>query len=130
MKIFKCKTQKEFLDNVLVRGKVFIVEQEIDWELEFDGLDDRCSLYIAYEGEEPVGAARLYKNKVGRVATLKEYRKKGVGIVKGTIVEHLAPPYENVPFQMKDLFEYLSDSEELELIICGSQILDFIELEK
>jgi len=47
-----------------------------------------------------------------------KYRKKGVGIVKGTIVEHLAPPYENVPFQMKDLFEYLSDSEELELIKC------------
>jgi predicted GNAT family N-acyltransferase len=87
MKIFKCKTQKEFLDNVLVRGKVFIVEQEIDWELEFDGLDDRCSLYIAYEGEEPVGAARLYKNKVGRVATLKEYRKKGVATALMKFIE-------------------------------------------
>lgn len=47
-----------------------------------------------------------------------KYRKQGVGIVKGTKVEHLAPPYENVPFLMKDLFEYLSDSEELELIKC------------
>lgn len=47
-----------------------------------------------------------------------KYRKKGVGIVKGTKVEHLAPPYENVPFLMKNLFEYLSDSEELELIKC------------
>lgn len=47
-----------------------------------------------------------------------KYRKKGVGIVKGTKVEHLAPFYENVPFLMKDLFEYLSDSEELELIKC------------
>lgn len=45
-----------------------------------------------------------------------KYRKQGVGIVKGSKVEHLAPPYENVPFLMKDLFEYLSDSEELELI--------------
>jgi len=47
-----------------------------------------------------------------------KYRKQGVGIVKGSKVEHLAPPYENVPFLMKDLFEYLSDSEELELIKC------------
>ena len=47
-----------------------------------------------------------------------KYRKQGVGIVKGTKVEHLAPPYKNVPFLMKDLFEYLSDSEELELIKC------------
>ncbi|SNR60183.1 Fic family protein [Lutibacter agarilyticus] len=47
-----------------------------------------------------------------------KYRKQGVGIVKGSKVEHLAPPYENVPFLMKNLFEYLSDSEELELIKC------------
>ena len=50
------------------------------------------------------------------VKTAGKYRKQGVGIVKGSKVEHLAPPYENVPFLMKDLFEYLSDSEELELI--------------
>ncbi|QCX40860.1 Fic family protein [Aureibaculum algae] len=43
------------------------------------------------------------------------YRKQGVGIVKGNKVEHLAPPYENVPFLMKDLFQYLK-SEEIELI--------------
>ena len=45
-----------------------------------------------------------------------KYRKQGVGIVKGSKVEHLAPPFGNVPYLMKDLFLYLSDSEELELI--------------
>lgn len=45
-----------------------------------------------------------------------KYRNKGVGIVKGSKVEHLAPPHENVPFLMKELFEYLKDSEELTLI--------------
>ncbi|MBR9861462.1 Fic family protein [bacterium] len=44
------------------------------------------------------------------------YRKKGVGIIKGSQVEHYAPPYENVPFLMKDLFRYLRDSEEILLI--------------
>jgi len=44
-----------------------------------------------------------------------EYRKQGVGIVKGSKVEHLAPPYENVPFLMNDLFEYLK-TDEIELI--------------
>lgn len=78
MKVVVAKTQKELLDNILVRGKVFIIEQEIDWEIEFDGLDDICVLFTAYIGSTPVGAARLYKNKVGRVATLKEYRKQGV----------------------------------------------------
>jgi cell filamentation protein, protein adenylyltransferase len=44
------------------------------------------------------------------------YRKQGVGIVKGSKVEHLAPPFENVPFLMKDLFNYLKNSDEIELI--------------
>jgi Fic family protein len=45
-----------------------------------------------------------------------QYRKQGVGIVKGDKVEHLAPPFENVPFLMRDLFEYLKNSEDLTLI--------------
>lgn len=45
-----------------------------------------------------------------------KYRKQGVGIVKGLKVEHMAPPHENVPFLMKDLFEYLKKEDEIELI--------------
>ena len=45
-----------------------------------------------------------------------KYRKQGVGIVKGTKVAHIAPPYENVPFLMNDLFEYLKNKDELTLI--------------
>ena len=45
-----------------------------------------------------------------------KYRTQGVGIVKGSKVEHLAPPAENVPFLMKDLFDYLKNTEEIELI--------------
>jgi predicted GNAT family N-acyltransferase len=79
MHVVIAKTQKEILDNVLVRGKVFIVEQQIDWEIEFDGLDDQSILFTAYsDNKMPIGAARLYNNKVGRVATLKAYRKQGV----------------------------------------------------
>ena len=45
-----------------------------------------------------------------------KYRTKGVGIVKGSKVEHIAPPYQNVSFLMKDLFQYLKDKSELSLI--------------
>ncbi|MEN2489169.1 Fic family protein [Flavobacterium sp. B11] len=45
-----------------------------------------------------------------------KYRKQGVGIVKGTKVAHIAPPYENVPFLMNDLFDYLKNKDELTLI--------------
>lgn len=45
-----------------------------------------------------------------------KYRTQGVGIVKGAKVEYVAPPYQNVPYLMKDLFEYLNDKFELTLI--------------
>jgi|TARA_B110000902_G_scaffold83360_1_gene98971 Fic family protein len=43
------------------------------------------------------------------------YRQQGVGIVKGSSVKHLAPPHQNVPGLMKDLFAYLK-TDEIELI--------------
>ena len=52
----------------------------------------------------------------GIIESAGKYRKQGVGIVKGTKVEHIAPPHENVPHLMKDLFEYLKDSDELTFI--------------
>ena len=45
-----------------------------------------------------------------------KYRTKGVGIVKGSKVEHIALPYQNVPFLIKDLFQYLKDKSEISLI--------------
>jgi Fic family protein len=45
-----------------------------------------------------------------------KYRKQSVGIVKGSKIEHEAPPFGNLPYLMKDLFEYLKKSDEIELI--------------
>ena len=45
-----------------------------------------------------------------------KYRNQGVGIVKGSKVEHLAPPFKNVPYLMKDLFQYLKTSDDIVLI--------------
>ncbi len=45
-----------------------------------------------------------------------ELRKKSVGIVKGSEVAHIAPPYENLPFLMKNLFDYLKTGDDPILI--------------
>ena len=45
-----------------------------------------------------------------------KYRTKSVGIVKGSEVAHVAPPFGNVPFLMNDLFTYLKKSDEIVLI--------------
>ena len=44
------------------------------------------------------------------------YRNKGVSIVKGEYVEHIAPPYQRVPHLMHELFGYLKNKDELTLI--------------
>jgi Fic family protein len=45
-----------------------------------------------------------------------KYRLSGVGIVKGNKVEHLAPPAELVSKLMNDLFLYLKDNKDHDLI--------------
>lgn len=44
------------------------------------------------------------------------YRKQSVGIIQGEKLAHLAPPFEQVPFLMNDLFDYLKNNDELTLI--------------
>ena len=113
MRVVVAKTQREIIDNMLVRGYVFVIEQAIDWEIEYDGLDQECILFTAYIDDIAVGAARLYKNKVGRVATLKEYRKQGIGAKIMEAIEEYAKdnkmPYLKLHAQLyvKDFYEHL-----------------------
>ncbi len=60
---------------------------------------------------------KAHKNLMqGLIEDNGKYRLQGVGIVKGNKVKHIAPPYGNIPFLMKDLFKYLKDKNELNLI--------------
>lgn len=52
----------------------------------------------------------------GLVDKAGSYRKQSVGIVKGKKLAHLAPPFENVPYLMNNLFDYLKSKDELALI--------------
>lgn len=51
----------------------------------------------------------------GLISDAGKYRKKGVGIVSGESIRHIAPPADKVSFLMKDLFDYLK-TEEIALI--------------
>lgn len=52
----------------------------------------------------------------GLVSDNGKYRKKGVGILAGDQIAHMAPPAENVPHLMNDLFDYLKTTKEISLI--------------
>jgi predicted GNAT family N-acyltransferase len=65
-----------------VRETVFIDEQRVPRELEFDERDPYCRHVLVFDGDSPVGTGRLdlgYGGKVGRVAVVAAHRRGGVG---------------------------------------------------
>ncbi|MFB6151537.1 MAG: GNAT family N-acetyltransferase [Haloarculaceae archaeon] len=71
-------------DGFAVRRAVFIDEQGVSEDVEMDGRDDEATHFVAYDGDHPVGTARLRVveegvGKVERVAVRGEYRERGVG---------------------------------------------------
>ena len=66
-----------------IRELVFVREQGVPLELEWDEQDPRCAHALAYNAaDEAVGTGRLLPDgHIGRMAVLKEWRGKGVGAV-------------------------------------------------
>jgi len=65
---------------VQIRTLVFVEEQNIDYDIDFDGRDESAIHVLAYFQKKPVGTARILKDgHIGRVAVLPEYRHKGIG---------------------------------------------------
>ena len=63
-----------------IRRKVFIEEQQVPEELEWDGEDAQAIQLLAYSADIPVGTVRMLTDgHLGRMAVLKEYRHRGIG---------------------------------------------------
>jgi predicted GNAT family N-acyltransferase len=71
-----------------IREKVFVEEQNVPPELEWDGLDEGCTHVLAVDSAgSPIGTARLLPDgHIGRMAVLSQWRGKGVG---GTLLTEL-----------------------------------------
>ena len=67
-------------DAKLIREQVFIQEQQIAVEDEWDAEDTVSVHFVVYDQDQPIATARLLKNNsVGRVAVLKSHRGVGIG---------------------------------------------------
>lgn len=63
-----------------IRTKVFIQEQNVPTELEWDEFDDDATHILAYYDDKAVGTARLLNDgHIGRMSVLKNYRKRNIG---------------------------------------------------
>ncbi len=65
-----------------IRREVFIEEQKVPKDLEWDGIDDECVHVLAQDLIQglPVGTGRLVTDgQIGRMAIHKNYRRMGIG---------------------------------------------------
>ena len=73
-----------------IRETVFIAEQAVPPELEWDADDASAVHFLALEGEYPIGTARLLPDgHIGRVSVLKDWRglKVGDALLRAAISE-------------------------------------------
>ncbi len=85
-----------------IRESVFIVEQGVPAELEWDGLDEgaRHALAISHRGDA-IGCGRMLSNgHIGRISVLPQWRKQKVGTA---IMEALLAYAHNHDYQGVDV---------------------------
>lgn len=75
----------EFYDIVKARYEVFVCEQMITCENDFDDKDKECYHLSVYDEDTLIGYCRILKGgisynepSIGRVLVIKEYRKKNI----------------------------------------------------
>jgi predicted GNAT family N-acyltransferase len=67
-----------------LRRQVFVEEQGISRQLEFDGLDNQAIHIVAMDGDNVIGTARVRflddcQARIERMAVSKPFRRKGIG---------------------------------------------------
>ncbi len=83
VKIKRAASQLELVQVFTIRIRVFVKEQRVPAEIELDSDDQRALHFLAIKSGRAVGTARLVMHrgaaKIGRMAVLKSYRRKGIG---------------------------------------------------
>jgi predicted GNAT family N-acyltransferase len=78
IRIADWEKDKEKLSTI--RTLVFIKEQNVPEEMEWDEFDSSSTHFIAFEKDQAIACARLKPDgQIGRMAVLAEYRNKGNG---------------------------------------------------
>lgn len=84
LEIFRVKSEESLFSEIrAIRTKVFVEEQGVDLNREYDEFEKEAVHYLLKYNNENVGAARIRNTSLGikleRFAILKEYRGKGLG---------------------------------------------------
>jgi predicted GNAT family N-acyltransferase len=83
VQVKRVSSKNELAKALAIRLRVFVREQGVPEEIEWDDDDRRAIHFLALVSGKAVGTARLVMRrggaKIGRMAVLKSYRRKGIG---------------------------------------------------
>lgn len=105
---------EEQITSIIENKKVIGPQKDILEVVNAIEIYDNISKLKSNKEKDFLNAHKLLMKNL--ITTYGKYRTHSVGIVKGTNIEHIAPPYKNVPSLMKDLFNYLIKSDDISLI--------------
>jgi predicted GNAT family N-acyltransferase len=81
--VFHIRPAEWLLDEAAIarlRREIFIAEQGVPEELEWEAIDPDCHWFLAERGQEVIGVVRLLPNgHIGRMAVSAAWRRQGVG---------------------------------------------------
>ena len=81
IEVYRAEWLSDHLAIRSVREAVFVREQGVPEDIDFDGLDPLCYHVLAYaHPEAAVGTARMQTDgHIGRIAVLTHWRERGIG---------------------------------------------------
>ena len=108
-----------------IRRVVFIEEQQVPLEEEWDGRDAECRHFLALRHEIPLGTARLLPDgHIGRVAVLSEARGLGIGVALMEAAIEAARHSGHDQVELAAQTHALDFYERLGFTICGDEFMD------
>lgn len=120
---------KVYEDAVNIRYEVFVEEQKVPADIEIDELEDKSHHVVLYEDDQPIGTARIYHRgdgiyKIQRVAVLKNYRGKGVGVQLMKVCELQISKLRGTKITLGAQLQALSFYEKLGYTAEGTEFID------
>ncbi len=111
-----------------IRNAVFVNEQGIDINKEFDALDEKSTFALLFENGKAVATSRVTelddKIKIGRIAVLKECRGKHFGEVIVNAILKKAFEYNTLKVYVDAQNHAVPFYQKLGFAVCGDELVD------
>lgn len=112
-------------DAQLIRRSVFVQEQNISENDEWDDQDAISLHFVVYDQNQAIATARLLENhSIGRVSVLKQYRGKSIGQLLMQHIIQVASEQKREYLKLSAQFYVIGFYENLGFEVKGEEYLD------